>query len=234
LSASRQLIGDHYHISALAKPDTLWFCLLYFVTFGGFVGLSSFINTFFVDQFDHAKATVGAATAVFIIAGSLVRPIGGLLADRIGGIRMLTVLYATVAAMAIGVGLLMTVNQWATYACLFVLMACLGMGNGSVFQMVPQRFTKEIGVMTGIVGAAGGVGGYELNFALGHLKDATATYASGFYAFAGIAVVAFVVLRAVAPGWQRTWLGEGGVAKVHAPRRERVLVGTDGAEMEPA
>jgi len=226
--------GTGAYVSALAKPDTLWFCLLYFVTFGGFVGLSSFINTFFVDQFDYAKATVGAATAVFIIAGSLVRPVGGLLADRIGGIRMLTVLYATVAAMAVGVGLLMTVNQWATYACLFVLMACLGMGNGSVFQMVPQRFTKEIGVMTGIVGAAGGVGGYYLNFVLGHLKDSTATYASGFYAFAGIAVVAFVVLRAVAPGWQRSWLGEGGVAKTHAPRRERVLVGTDGAELEPA
>ena len=226
--------GAGAYVSALAKPDTLWFCLLYFVTFGGFVGLSSFINTFFVDQFDYAKATVGAATAVFIIAGSLVRPIGGLLSDKIGGIRMLTVLYATVALMAVGVGLLMTVSQPATYVCLFILMACLGMGNGSVFQMVPQRFTKEIGVMTGIVGAAGGVGGYELNFALGHLKDATTTYASGFYAFAGIAVVAFVVLRAVAPGWQRTWLGAGGVAKVTEPRRERVLVGTDGAEMEPA
>ena len=226
--------GAGAYVSALAKPDTLWFCLLYFVTFGGFVGLSSFINTFFVDQFDYAKATVGAATAVFIIAGSLVRPIGGLLSDKLGGIRMLTVLYATVALMAVGVGLLMTVSQPATYVCLFILMACLGMGNGSVFQMVPQRFTKEIGVMTGIVGAAGGVGGYELNFALGHLKDATTTYASGFYAFAGIAVVAFVVLRAVAPGWQRTWLGAGGVAKVTEPRRERVLVGTDGAEMEPA
>ncbi len=111
-------------------------------------------------------------------------------------------------------------------------MACLGMGNGSVFQMVPQRFRKEIGVMTGIVGAAGGVGGYELNFALGHLKDATTTYASGFYAFAGIALVAFLVLRAVAPGWQRTWLGEGGVA--HAPEKadERVLVTPGGKEME--
>ncbi len=226
--------GAGAYVTALAKPDTLWFCLLYFVTFGGFVGLSSFINTFFVDQFDYAKATVGAATAVFIIAGSLVRPIGGLLADRLGGIRMLTVLFATVAVMAVGVGVLMTVNQWATFACLFVLMACLGMGNGSVFQMVPQRFTREIGVMTGIVGAAGGVGGYELNFALGHLKDATATYASGFYAFAGIAVVAFVVLRAVAPGWQRTWLGEGGIAKAAAPQRERVLVGPDGAELEMA
>ena len=225
--------GARAYVAALAKPDTLWFCLLYFVTFGGFVGLSSFINTFFVDQFDYAKATVGAATAVFIIAGSLVRPIGGLLADKLGGIRMLTGLFATVAVMAVGVGLLMTVNQWATFACLFVLMACLGMGNGSVFQMVPQRFTKEIGVITGIVGAAGGVGGYELNFALGHLKDATATYASGFYAFACIAVVAFIVLRAVAPGWQRTWLGEGGVAMTKA-EPERVLVGAGGPELEMA
>ena len=226
--------GAGAYIGALAKPDTLWFCLLYFVTFGGFVGLSSFINTFFVDQFDYAKATVGAATAVFIIAGSLVRPIGGLLSDKIGGIRMLTVLYATVATMAVGVGLLMTVSQPATFLCLFVLMACLGMGNGSVFQMVPQRFKKEIGVMTGIVGAAGGVGGYYLNFVLGHLKDSTSTYASGFYAFAGIAVVAFLVLRAVAPGWQRSWLGAGGVAKSQAPQRERVLVTPEGAELEPA
>ena len=225
--------GAGAYVAALAKPDTLWFCLLYFVTFGGFVGLSSFINTFFVDQFDYAKATVGAATAVFIIAGSLVRPIGGLLADKLGGIRMLTVLFATVAVMAVGVGLLMTVNQWATFACLFVLMACLGMGNGSVFQMVPQRFTKEIGVITGIVGAAGGVGGYELNFALGHLKDATATYASGFYAFACIAVIAFIVLRTVAPRWQQTWLGEGGVAMTKA-EPERVLVGAGGPELEMA
>ncbi len=226
--------GTGAYITALAKPDTLWFCLLYFVTFGGFVGLSSFLNTFFVDQFDYAKATVGAATAIFIIAGSLVRPIGGALADKLGGIRMLTLLYATVIFMAIGVGLLMTVSQAATFVCLFVLMACLGMGNGSVFQMVPQRFGKEIGVMTGIVGAAGGVGGYYLNATLGHLKDATATYASGFYAFAGIALVAFLVLRAVAPGWQRTWLGEGGVAQASEPTRERVLVGSGGSEMEPA
>ena len=111
------------------------------------------------------------------------------------------------------------------------MMAALGMGNGSVFQLVPQRFKKEIGVMTGLVGAAGGVGGYYLNFALGHLHDITGTYASGFYAFAAIAVVAFIVLRAVAPGWTKSWLGEGGVAH-GAPTpaaygQERVLVGAE-------
>ena len=155
------------YVAAFAKPDTLWFCILYFVTFGGFVGLSSFINTFFVDQYDFNKATVGLATAVFIVAGSLVRPIGGALADRLGGIKMLTVLYSAVVLSALGVGLLIT-NMWAAFALLFVLMAALGMGNGSVFQMVPQRFRYEIGVMTGIVGAAGGVGGFFLNVALGN------------------------------------------------------------------
>ncbi len=221
------------YVAVFSKPDTLWFCILYFVTFGGFVGLSSFINTFFVDQYDFNKATVGVATALFIVAGSLVRPIGGAMADKLGGIKMLTVLYSTVILSALGIGFLIT-NMWVTFVLLFVLMASLGMGNGSVFQMVPQRFRYEIGVMTGIVGAAGGVGGFFLNLALGGLKDSTGTYASGFFAFTAIAVLALIVLRAVAPGWQRTWLGEGGVAKAAEPKRERVLVGTDGAEMEPA
>ncbi len=210
------------YVAAFAQADTLWFCLLYFVTFGGFVGLSSFINTFFVDQYGFNIATVGLATAIFIIAGSLVRPIGGALADRLGGIKMLTLLYASVVVCALGIGLVIT-QIGAVFVLLFVLMASLGMGNGAVFQMVPQRFRYEIGVMTGIVGAAGGVGGFFLNTALGNLKDSTGTYASGFFAFAAIAAVAFVALRAVAPGWQRTWLGEGGVAKVPVPQRERVL-----------
>lgn len=202
-------IGDYF--SAFKQIDSLWFCLLYFVTFGGFVGLSSFFNTFFVDQYDAPKAAVGLWTWPFIIAGSVLRPVGGALSDKIGGIRMLMLLYGTVVVTAIGVGVFIT-NFAVSCVLLFVLMGCLGMGNGSVFQLVPQRFKKEIGVLTGLVGAAGGVGGYYLNFALGHLHDVTGSYASGFYAFAGISVVAFFVLRAVAPGWMRTWLGEGGVA----------------------
>ncbi|HEY3330410.1 MAG TPA: MFS transporter [Capsulimonadaceae bacterium] len=195
----------------LAKPDTWWFCILYFVTFGGFVGLSSFFNSFFVDQYDAPKAAVGLWTWPFIIAGSLLRPVGGALADRIGGIRMLTLLYATIVASAIGVGMTIT-NFNVSCTLLFILMGALGMGNGSVFQLVPQRYKKEIGVMTGLVGAAGGIGGYYLNFALGHLHDMTGTYASGFYAFAAIGTVALIVLRAVAPGWLASWLAEGGKA----------------------
>lgn len=225
--ARRAGLSDY--ATTLMAPDTWWFCLLYFVTFGGFVGLSSFFNTFFVDQYDAPKAAVGLWTWPFILVGSLVRPIGGYLADKIGGIRMLNLLYATVVAMALGVGIFIRSFPIAC-ALLFVLMACLGMGNGSVFQLVPQRFKKEIGVMTGLVGAAGGVGGYYLNFALSHLHDSTGTYASGFYAFAAIALIAFIVLRAVSPGWTRSWLGEGGIARSGATI-PRGIVGATSLEM---
>ncbi|MGO8672971.1 MAG: MFS transporter [Capsulimonadaceae bacterium] len=200
------------YAAVLAQPDAWWFCVLYFVTFGGFVGMSSFFNTFFVDQYDAPRATVGLWTWPFIIVGSFLRPVGGALADRLGGVRMLMVLYGVVTAASIGIGLCIA-HYSVTWMLLMVLMGCLGMGNGSVFQLVPQRFRREIGVMTGLVGAAGGVGGYYLNFALGHLHDITRTYASGFYAFAGIAVIALIVLRAVTPAWTRSWLGAGGVAK---------------------
>ena len=196
----------------LKERDTYAFCLLYFVTFGGFVGLSSFLNTFFVDQYDVAKATVGIVTAPLIISGSLLRPVGGALSDRLGGIRMLTVLYAVVVATMVGVGLAIS-SQALTLVLLFVGMGALGMGNGSVFQLVPQRFRSEIGAMTGLVGATGGVGGYYLNILLGSLKDRTGTYASGFWAFAATALVALVVLRLVSPGWINSWLGAGGVAQ---------------------
>lgn len=220
------------YAAVLGKADAWWFCLLYFVTFGGFVGLSSFFNTFFVDQYDAPRAAVGLWTWPFIIAGSFLRPIGGALSDRLGGIRMLTLLYSVVVLAALGVGLFIT-HFAVACVLLFVLMGCLGMGNGSVFQLVPQRFRKEIGVMTGLVGAAGGVGGYYLNFALGHLYDGTGTYASGFFAFAGIAVVALLALRAVAPGWTRAWLGDGGVAH-SAPAPERPTMPAGAAEPEPA
>ena len=200
------------YAAILKERDTYAFCLLYFVTFGGFVGLSSFLNGFFVDQYDVAKVMVGIVTAPLIISGSLLRPVGGLLSDKIGGIRMLTVLYAVVVMSMIGVGLAMS-NETAVLILLFIGMGALGMGNGSVFQLVPQRFRSEIGAMTGLVGATGGVGGFYLNVLLGNLKDRTGTYASGFWAFALTALAALIVLRAIAPVWVRSWLGAGGVAQ---------------------
>lgn len=204
--------GFKEYVGVFGQADCWWMCLLYFVTFGGFVGMASFFNSFFVDQYDVSKTLVGLWTAPFIVAGSMLRPAGGWLADRLGGIRMLVALYSTVILCAGGVGLVMG-SFPLTAALLLVMMCALGMGNGSVFQLVPQRFRKEIGVMTGFVGAAGGVGGYYLNFVLGHLKDSTGTYASGFFAFAAIAAVALTALLSVSARWTRDWLGRGGKAR---------------------
>ena len=219
------------YAAVLKQPDTYTFFLLYFVTFGGFVGLSSFLNGFFVDQFDVAKVAVGIVTAPLIIAGSLLRPVGGGLADRVGGIRMLTALYAVVIVSMLGVGFFIG-NQAVVMAFLFLGMGCLGMGNGSVFQLVPQRFRSEIGAMTGLVGATGGVGGFYLNVLLGNLKDATGTYASGFWAFAATALVALVVLRTVAPAWTRSWLGAGGIA-ARVPAEHAVVSAPPQGALEP-
>src|SRR5205085_2775411 len=119
------------YAAVLGQADTWWFCILYFVTFGGFVGLSSFLNTFFVDQFDAPKAAVGLWTWPFIVAGSLLRPVGGFLSDRVGGIRMLFLLYGAAALGSLGVALFLS-SYAGTCLLLFVLMAALGMGNGSV------------------------------------------------------------------------------------------------------
>ena len=96
-------------------------------------------------------------------------------------------------------------------------MALLGMGNGAVFQLVPQRFRRELGVMTGLVGAAGGVGGFLLSFLLGLGQDATGSYASGFLFFAVAALACVALITAVQESWQKTWAGEGGRASSNSP-----------------
>src|SRR4029077_3693527 len=121
--------------------------------FGGFVGLAVFLNSFFYLQYGLAKVQAGYFATACVIAAFFLRPVGGYLAAHFGGIRMLTFLYVGVGVMMLGLAPLPPLALGT--ALMFVGMGMLGMGNGSVFQLVPQRFPKEIGVMTGIVGAAG-------------------------------------------------------------------------------
>jgi NNP family nitrate/nitrite transporter-like MFS transporter len=88
------------------------------------------------------------------------------------------------------------------------------MGNGAVFQLVPQRFQEEIGMVTGIVGAAGGVGGFFIPNILGTLREVTGTYASGFLVYAGIGVLALLVLIMAQMSWRKTWAPKGSSVKV--------------------
>lgn len=187
------------YFSVFKEADTFWFCFFYSITFGGFVGLASFLGIFFFDQYGLSKVHAGYFTALCVAAGSFVRPVGGYLADRFGGIRMLSFLFGAIAVLMLGVGFLPPV--YLATLLIFLGMACLGMGNGSVFQLVPLRFRKEIGVMTGVVGAAGGLGGFFLPTLLGYFKDKVGSYGVGFIVFACASFGALIILRVVQRGW---------------------------------
>jgi NNP family nitrate/nitrite transporter-like MFS transporter len=187
------------YLGLFKEVDTLWFSFFYSITFGGFVGLASFLGIFFHDQYGLSKVMAGNVTALCVFAGSFARPLGGYLADRLGGMRMLTFLYGAIALAMFGASLLLPLSS--SLPLLVVGMALLGMGNGAVFQLVPQRFQKEIGVITGIVGAAGGLGGFFLPTLLGSFKDISGSYGTGFLIFAFTSFSALVLLRIVQKQW---------------------------------
>src|ERR1700693_2053859 len=146
------------YLQVLGLSDCWWFNFFYAMTFGGFVGLASYLPIFFHDQYGLSKVMAGNLMALCVFAGSCFRPVGGFVSDRFGGVQVLSILFLAIAALLAGVGSLPSLN-WAILLLFFTLL-CLGMGNGSVFQIIPQRFKTEIGMMTGIVGAAGGLGGF--------------------------------------------------------------------------
>ena len=192
------------YVAILKDKDAWWFMFFYSVTFGGFVGLASSLTIYFNDLYHLGPVIAGYSTAACVFSGSLVRPIGGLIADRIGGIRTLLTMYGLAAILL----LIMSFGQASLAASLAVVipvMAALGMGNGAVFQLVPQRFRKEIGVMTGLVGMAGGIGGFYLAASLGWCKQMTGSYQIGLLIFAGLALLAIVGLTEVKTRWRTTW-----------------------------
>ena len=191
------------YLEPLKTADAWWLMGFYSVTFGGFVGLAASLPIYFTDRFGLTPVQAGYMTAACVLAGSLVRPMGGALADKIGGVKALTGVFIVAALALAGVATAATVT---TALALFVVaMLALGTGNGSVFQLVPQRFSAEIGVMTGLVGMAGGVGGFYLASSLGFAKQYTGSFAPGFLIFAGLAVVALVGLTLVKGKWRAAW-----------------------------
>ncbi len=193
----------------LSSPDLWWLCLFYAVTFGGYVGLGSFLPLFFRDQFRVEPVTAGQLAAAVTLAGSISRPIGGAVADRVGGARLLGMLLFGVGityAIASGLPPLTTTVVMLVFGMIF-----LGMGNGAVFQIVPRRFPREIGVVTGVIGAVGGLGGFLVPILLGTLKGNTGSFAAGFVGLSILAVAAAVRLRTLCRAsaqWRGTWEAE--------------------------
>jgi NNP family nitrate/nitrite transporter-like MFS transporter len=191
------------YAAVLKEPDTFWFALLYSLTFGGFVGFTSFLTTFFREQYQVSRVSAGDFTTFVIIAGSLLRPVGGWLSDRIGGYRLLVALLMAIAACLMAVASLPPLP--VVLPVLFVALGLLGMGNGAVFQLVPQRFSDRIGIITGIVGAAGGLGGFFLPSLLGFSRDATGSYHAGLLTLALAFLAGTLALFELGARWSRRW-----------------------------
>jgi NNP family nitrate/nitrite transporter-like MFS transporter len=191
------------YLEPLKTADAWWLMGFYSVTFGGFVGLAASLPIYFTDQFGLTTIVAGYCTAGCVFAGSLIRPLGGALADKIGGAKTLSIVYVAAAAALAGVSTAPTVQS--ALSLFIIAMLALGAGNGAVFQLVPQRFRAEIGVMTGLVGMAGGVGGFYLASSLGFAKQLTGSYQAGFLIFAGLALVALGGISIAKGKWRRTW-----------------------------
>ncbi len=197
----RKKLSDY--VNLLRQRDAHWFCFFYTISFGGFVGLATAFAIYFRDEFGLTAVHAGEVAAFCTLVGALGRPMGGALADRVGGIRSLTIFYSIATVSLIGAAL--THNLWVCGGCFFLASGAFGMCNGSVFQLLPQRFAKDIAVMTGLVGCGGGLGGFLLGMFFGSSKTYTGNYVYGILGFATLCVVALIGLRLVKTRWRTTW-----------------------------
>ena len=197
----RKKLADYGRV--LGEKDAHWFCFFYTISFGGFVGLATAFAIYFSDQFHLKPVHAGEMAAFCTLIGALGRPYGGALADKLGGIRSLSVFYS-VAAVAMIVAALFD-NLWICGGAFFVASGAFGMCNGSVFQLLPQRFARDISLMTGLVGCGGGIGGFVLGRLFGLSREYTGSYTSGIFFFASLALVALAGLFLVKKRWRTTW-----------------------------
>jgi NNP family nitrate/nitrite transporter-like MFS transporter len=174
--AKPRTMAENLHV--LRREPLAWvLSLFYFLTFGGFVAFSIYLPTLLRDTFKLSPADAGARTAGFVLLATLMRPVGGILADRFGGARILVPVFIAVALL----GVLMGCPWMPTFTVgALGAAAALGLGNGAVFKLVPQYFPKETATVTGLVGAFGGLGGFFPPLVLGVLRDATGAYTWGF------------------------------------------------------
>ena len=207
---SRQSLREH--LSCLYEKDGWAFSLIYVVTFGGFIGLASFLPTYFYDQFKVSKIEAGQLTMLATLMGSGIRVVGGYISDRIGGIRTLSGVLILVAVTLLLCGL--AGSSLTVTTLLFMLcFAALGAGNGALFQLVPLRWPMATAVAGSMIGEVGALGGGFLPNAMGLAKQHSGSYFSGFAAFSLLAVLMLVMLRRVQIRWTRTWAERGGRAR---------------------
>ncbi len=212
-------------LACLFEKDGWAFNLIYIITFGGFIGLSNFLPTFFYDQYGVTKVQAGQLTMLAAVMGSGIRIVGGHLSDRWGGINSLTAVFVIIIAMML-IG--STLPSIAAMTIIFMLcFAALGAGNGSLFQLVPLRWSTTTAVAGSMIGEVGALGGAFIPNAMGLSKQYTGSFAAGFIAFSIFAVMVFVMLRIVQRKWTRTWVGKGGRALINRTMRPLIQSAED-------
>jgi NNP family nitrate/nitrite transporter-like MFS transporter len=183
---------------------------VYVITFGGFIGLATFLPSFYYAQFHVTKIVAGELTVLATLTGSATRVLGGWFADRVGGITTLSVVFLITIAGILG---LVTSPPIVLTTMLFVLcFAALGAGNGATFQLVPLRWPITTAVAGGMIGEIGALGGSILPNLLGLSKQYTSSYRAGFIVYAVLAFAILIMLRTVSKGWTKTWVAAGGRA----------------------
>ncbi|WP_333707150.1 MFS transporter [Ottowia beijingensis] len=200
------------HTACLFEKDGWAFSLIYIVTFGGFIGLASFLPTYFYDQFKVTKVEAGQLTMLATLMGSGIRIVGGYLGDRFGGVNTLSVVLMAVAATLVACGFAGS-SLVATTLLFMLCFAALGAGNGALFQLVPLRWPLTTAVAGSMIGEIGALGGGFLPNAMGQSKHLTGTYLWGFVAFAALAVGVLMMMRYMQLRWTRTWAEKGGRAR---------------------
>jgi MFS transporter, NNP family, nitrate/nitrite transporter len=211
------------YLKLMRDRDTWWFNLFYAVSFGGFIGFANYMKVYLMNTYQadmaafgsdfmnesNVKVIAGYFGALCIFAGALLRPVGGAIADKMGGVKSLYIFFSSIVVLAF-ISAFIALPFWAAILVMFLIMANLGMANGSVFQLVPQRFGKDIGVMTGLIGMAGGLGGTALIKTFGWSQGAFEGYAAGFVIFATMTLIAISGISLVKTRWRTTWGAQSG------------------------
>jgi NNP family nitrate/nitrite transporter-like MFS transporter len=165
--------------------------LYYFLTFGGFVAMALSLPVLLTEVFKLTKVDAGFRTAGFIVLATALRPVGGVLADRVGGTRILAFVFPATAVF----GLCMTSSMMVPFTIgALGMAAAIGLGNGAVFKLVPQHFPQAVGSVTGLVGAAGGLGGFFPPLVLGVIRQYTGSFVVGFVLLSSFSVLCLIVL----------------------------------------
>ena len=192
-TARPKTLGEMLRVLVATRTPAL-LSVFYFLTFGGFVAFSIYLPTLLKDQFGLTPADAGFRTAGFVVLATLLRPVGGMLSDRIGGARVLSVVFFGIApfAMLLGWNAMVPFTVGALGCA-----ALMGLGNGAVFKLVPQFFPAETGTVTGLVGAMGGLGGFFPPLLLGVCRDRLGVVWPGFLLLALFALALWEINRRV-------------------------------------